>query len=97
MEGCWLRRQCPVSRAERHRSGRFILIKDMLKSVGALVLVHLREVVHFSEGPLREVPLYMCISFFSCSSHTSCSQGRHWCSIIGDFFTQEHLIHSMVD
>ena len=30
----------------------------MLKSIGALVLVHSREVVRFSKCPLREVPLY---------------------------------------
>jgi hypothetical protein len=31
----------------------------MLKSIGALVGVRLREVVLFWEGPLREAPLYM--------------------------------------
>ena len=56
-------------------SRKFILIKCMLKSIGVLVLVHSREVVRFSESLLREVPLYMCISIFSCSSHTSYSVG----------------------
>ena len=35
--------------------GGLFYIKYMLKSIGALVLVRSREVVRFSEGPLREV------------------------------------------
>ena len=52
---------CPLSGGERHRGGRFSevnFIKYVLKSIGGVVLVRSKEVVRFSEGPLRAVPLY---------------------------------------
>ena len=62
MEGCKSGLcQCPLSGAEAQSwslLGGSFFIKCMLKSIGALVLVRSREVVHFSECLLGEVPLY---------------------------------------
>jgi len=45
----------------------------MLKSIGAFVCVHSREVVRFWEGPLREAPLYTCISMQDKGGLRACS------------------------
>ena len=63
MEGCKSGLcQCLLSEAERYRCGLFLEVNFslsvFLKSITSLVLACLRVVVCFTEGPLREVPLY---------------------------------------
>ena len=57
----------------------------MLKSISAFVFVHSREVVHFWEGPLREVPLYSktLLEYLACRCHETilCRHGIESCCL----------------
>ena len=50
--------QCPLSGGSPFLRG-FKYTSSMVNSIGALMVVRFTEVVHFWEGPLREVSLYM--------------------------------------